>query len=638
MPTITLRPANGPLSVTEIDCGASTPKLGGTINISPFNNLTTFRCNSNDIVSITGYTDKSEITFFESFNNKITGQIPNLTGMTKLETFRIYTNLFSGPLPTSHISPLPNIKIINYGENNITGSIPDISNLTTLTNFRCNTNKHTGSIPNLTNLTNLQFFYCYFNELTGSIPSLTGLTNLQEFRCYENLYVANQYSAPGRGIGGPIPSLTGLTSLRVFQCYRNALTNTPGTNGIPSLAGLTNLQEFTCYDNMLSGSIPDLTGLNALTNFQCHDNDLTGSIPASLSNLPAIQTFNCGGNELTGAIPATLPSSLVTFVCAKNKLSSTIPNLTGLNSLIEFACDNNKVIPAQSITGVNGSIPNLTGRVALQTFRCNDTEVDDYPGTTAMPVTLGKFHAFNTNLTAAAIGRILKAFIDGGRVAGDRFINLGGKRTNGTFLTPSFTGGTIQNAPGTSFVRPTGSKTVTVTLGGPHGYLTNQLVTITSAVHTLSGLNFNRVGSTVTVTFPSHGFTDGQSVVIGDVSETSFQADFKGTFTISVTGLNAFTYTTTTSGTLVGTGMATISDNTFNSAFKGTFKITTSSNSVFTYVTSSTTAITGAGTATLRSTTTATDGYAYYQTLTEYKDTNPATTPWNVVINQPTLP
>jgi hypothetical protein len=157
-------------------------------------------------------------------------------------------------------------------------------------------------------------------------------------------------------------------------------------------------------------------------------------------------------------------------------------------------------------------------------------------------------------------------------------------------------------------------------------------------VHTLSGLNFNRVGSTVTVTFPSHGFTDGQSVVIGDVSETSFQADFKGTFTISVTGLNAFTYTTTTSGTLVGTGMATISDNTFNSAFKGTFKITTSSNSVFTYVTSSTTAITGAGTATLRSTTTATDGYAYYQTLTEYKDTNPATTPWNVVINQPTLP
>ena len=42
MPTITLRPANGPLSVTEIDCGASNPKLGGTINISPFNNLTTF--------------------------------------------------------------------------------------------------------------------------------------------------------------------------------------------------------------------------------------------------------------------------------------------------------------------------------------------------------------------------------------------------------------------------------------------------------------------------------------------------------------------------------------------------------------------------------------------------------------------
>jgi len=389
---------------------------------------------------------------------------------------------------------------------------------------------------------------------------------------------------------------------------------------------------------MLNGSIPVLTGLTALTNFQCHDNDLTGAIPASLSSLTAIQTFNCGGNELTGAIPATLPSSLVTFVCSKNKLSSTIPSLTGLNSLIEFACDNNKVIPLDSITGVNGSIPNLNGRVALQTFRCNDTEVNDYPGTTAMPGTLGKFHAFNTNLTAAAIGRILKAFIDGGRVAGDRFINLGGKRTNGTLLTPSFTGGTIQNAPGTSFVRLAGSKTVTVSLNN-HGYISNQLLTVTSAVHTLSGVSFTRTGSTVTVTFPAHGFTNGQSLVIGDASETSFQADFKGTFTIVVGGdPNTFQYTTATSGALVGTGMATISDNTFNSAFKGTFKITRVNDNVFTYVTSSTTAITGAGTATLRSTTTATDGYAYYQTLTEYKDTVPATTPWNVVINQPTLP
>lgn len=644
MPTITLRPANGPLSVTAINCGgppAAVPgqpapaKLGGSINISPFSNLTSFRCNNNDIVSITGYEDKSSITLFECFSNKITGSIPNLNGMSALKEFRMYTNLLSGPIPTENISGLSAIEIFNYGGNSITGNIPTINNLTTLKRYICDTNLHTGGIPNLTGLTNLTHFYAFRNNLNGNISSLSGLTALQEFRCYENLYVSNQYSSPGRGLGGGIPSLAGLSQLKVFQCYRNALTGE-----IPSLAGLTQLQEFTCYDNLLSDQIPPFSGVSgqinvSLTNYQCHDNNLTGPIPATITNLPAIQIFNCGGNDLTGAIPSTLPNSLTLFACDKNKLSSTIPSSLPSN-IVLFACDNNRAIPAESITGVNGPIPNLTGLTKLETFRCNDTEVNDYSGTTAMPGTLGKFHAFNTNLTEAAIDKILKAFVDGGRVSGDRFINLGGRRTNGTLLTPSFSGGTKKNTAGSNFNRPAGSKTVTVTNFDSHGYVTNQLVTITSAVYTVSGVKFTRVGNTVTVDFPAHGFSNGQSIIVGDVSETSFQSEFKGTFTIIVgSNPNTFQYTTSTSGALAGTGMATISDNTFNNAFKGTFKVTRLSTSSFSYVTSSTSAVTGSGTATLRSTTTSTDGYAYYQKLTEYKDTTPATTPWNVVINQP---
>jgi hypothetical protein len=704
MPTITIRPTNGPLSVTAIDCGTSIPKLGGSVNISPFSNLTSFKCNSNDIVSVTGYEDKSAITFLEFFNNKITGSLPNLSGMTALKEFRCYTNLLSGSIPTANISGLAAIEIMNYGENNISGSIPNINSLTTLKNFRCNTNKHTGGIPSLTGLSNLQFFYCYRNELTENIPSLAGLIALQEFRCYENLYVTNEYSAPGRGIGGNIPSLTGLSALKVFQCYRNALTGPIP----PSLTGLSGLQEFTCYDNMLSGSIPSLAGCNALTNFQCHDNDLTGPIPPSLSNLPAIQTFNCGGNELTENIPAPLPSTITTFVCSKNKLSTTIPTLTGLNNLVEFACDNNRAIPAESITGVNGSIPNLGLSPALQLFRCNDTEVNGFVGTT-VPTILGNFQAFNTNLTASAIDNILKAFVDAERLtsgsnfsrnaetlvtvslpghgflsgqrlsitaaegstfqsaltgtytiavtglnsftyttptsgtltgtgnawlsAGTKIINLGGSRpTGGTVLTPTYTG-TTQSTAGSNFSRAAGSTTVTVNLTS-HGYITNQLVTVTSATKTTSGSNFSRpVGSTtVTVNLTSHGFTNGQSVIISGDTASSFPVDLTGTYTITVTGLNSFTYTTATSGALIGTGLGIISDNTLQSAFKGTFKITRVNDNSFTYTTVTTDALSGSGTAALRSSTVLTEGYARYQALTQV---NRPQGIWTVVINQP---
>ena len=39
-------------TVTSINCGTSSPKLGGTINLSAFPNLQDFRCDNNDITAI----------------------------------------------------------------------------------------------------------------------------------------------------------------------------------------------------------------------------------------------------------------------------------------------------------------------------------------------------------------------------------------------------------------------------------------------------------------------------------------------------------------------------------------------------------------------------------------------------------
>ncbi len=196
MPTrsITLRPQDGPASITAIDCGLSYPsRLGGTIDISAFPNLTSFSGKSNDITAITGYSNNANLTNFIISDNKITGSIPDLSALTNLIDFQ-------------------------YNRNIITGPIPNLSSLTKLQTFYCHANSHTGSIPDLSGLTNLTTFFCSTNYLTGSIPDLSSLTNLGSFECTSN----NRVGIPGSGITGFSGSVN--TRLATFQAQTNRLT------------------------------------------------------------------------------------------------------------------------------------------------------------------------------------------------------------------------------------------------------------------------------------------------------------------------------------------------------------------------------------------------------------------------------
>jgi hypothetical protein len=253
-----------------------------------------------------------------------------------------------------------------------------------------------------------------------------------------------------------------------------------------------------------------------------------------------------------------------------------------------------------------------------------------------MPNTLNKFHAFNTNLDVGSINKILRAFHLATNTQLGKYLNLGGNRlSNQTLLAPGINigaGYTRINPAGGSFIRA--GNTVSVTLPSAHGYTNGQLVTITSSnIKTASGIKFVRVGNVVTVNLVAHGFNATHTVTISDTSQTSFQEAFKGTFTITKIDNDNFTYQTTGTGALIGTGLATISDSNFQEAFKGTFPITTTGNpNVFTYTTATSGALTGAGVSAIRTTTNINDGYYYYQLLTS--STRPGGA-WNVVTNQP---
>jgi Leucine-rich repeat (LRR) protein len=213
---ISLRPYKGAGSVTNITCGVSNPKVGGSIDLSPFVNLVTFACDSNDITSLTGYEDKEKLETLSFFSNKIVGPLPNISQLKKLRLFNCYRNLLIGSFPS--ISGLINLETINFYENyTLSGPIPDLTGLTKLKVLSCYRNSLTGSIPASINASSgLETFNCYENQLTGQIPNVSNLSNLKFFRCYSNQ------------LSGSIPDLSNLTSLQIFNCERNQLTDYVG--------------------------------------------------------------------------------------------------------------------------------------------------------------------------------------------------------------------------------------------------------------------------------------------------------------------------------------------------------------------------------------------------------------------------
>jgi Leucine-rich repeat (LRR) protein len=281
--SINIIPQNGNSSVVAIDCGMSSPRLGGTINLSQFVNLTTFRCQSNDITSITGHTINNQLISFDCRDNKITGSIPISSANSALA-------------------------YLNCEKNQLTGSIPSLSSFSNLTNFYCAENQLTGAIPSLSLLSNLRVFYCSQNQLTGSIPAFpTSIVN-----CTFN---DNQLT-------GSIPAFP--TSIGLFYCFNNGLTGS-----IPSLNGLTQLTDFRCQAQngvtKLTGSIPSLSDNSNLIIFACDSNQLTGSIPDLINNIK-LEFFYCNSNQLNGFAGGSVSNTLGIFEAHTNQLTASTVN------------------------------------------------------------------------------------------------------------------------------------------------------------------------------------------------------------------------------------------------------------------------------------------------------------------------
>jgi hypothetical protein len=168
----------------------------------------------------------------------------------------------------------------------------------------------------------------------------------------------------------------------------------PGTEctwfGVTCNAAESHVVQINLPFNNLIGSLPaTLNQLTALEGFRVNVNRLTGSIP-SLTGLTELVFFIANFNRLTGSIPSLAGlTALREFFVINNQLTGSIPSLAGLTALREFLVINNQLtgsIPSlagltalrEFDVGANeltGAIPSLTGLTALELFSVNNNQL-----------------------------------------------------------------------------------------------------------------------------------------------------------------------------------------------------------------------------------------------------------------------
>ncbi|TKY72323.1 leucine-rich repeat receptor protein kinase [Spatholobus suberectus] len=257
----------------------------------------------------------------------------------------------SGQL-SSDIGLLSELLILDLSYNrNLTGPLPnDIGNLKKLTNLLLISCGFTGPIPEtIGNLERLVFLSLNSNGFSGSIPAAIGnLSNIYWLDLADNQ------------LGGTIPISNGTT---------------------PGLDMMHNTWHFHFGKNKLSGDIPSqLFSPNmSLIHVLFESNLFTGSIPSTLGLVKTLEVVRFDVNYLNGPLPLNINNltSVRELFLSNNRLSGSMPNLTGMNALSYLDMSNNSFNPSDfplwmstlpSLTTIMMENTKLHGRIPVSLF------------------------------------------------------------------------------------------------------------------------------------------------------------------------------------------------------------------------------------------------------------------------------
>ncbi len=274
-----------------------------------------FAINEQDSLALVALYDATNgDSWTNNTNWKQSGQkVETWFGITVVEdrvtAIDLNTNELNGEVPTQ-IGDLTALESIDLRFNSLSSStiLNDLLNISPLRNLLLSGNQFSGTLPNFSVLPNLEFLILDQNQFSGIIPATIGNNlSLLALNLGDNLFEGT--------IPPEIGNLENLFLLRIWS-MEDITGNIP-----PEIGNLTSLQEI------------DFGFLN-----------LEGTIPASLGNLLNLEILYLNDNNLTGAIPGEIAGlSNLTNISILNNAIDSIPNLSGLPSLIDLRVQENNL-------------------------------------------------------------------------------------------------------------------------------------------------------------------------------------------------------------------------------------------------------------------------------------------------------
>ncbi|WP_291084167.1 leucine-rich repeat domain-containing protein [Flavobacterium sp. BFFFF1] len=280
----------------------SNSQIANLTGIEAFYNITSLRCNNNNLTGLNINSLTNLVTLDCSYNQITTLSLDNLSNLKYL-----YCN--ANALTALNVSNLTVLEELNFTSNLITTI--NVDQLAGLKKLICSYNQISAlNVSNLSALERVEYAWNYGTSLT-----LANLPQLKYLDCSFNFYLSNL-------------NVTNLPLLEYLDCKYNAFTNI-------NLSEFSNLNYLDCASNQLN--LLSVTGLNSLATLYANNN---GLVAVDLSDLPLLTTVNLNYNQLNN-INLTNANSLAYLYCSFNQLTSlNLASLTGLNYL---SCQNNQL-------------------------------------------------------------------------------------------------------------------------------------------------------------------------------------------------------------------------------------------------------------------------------------------------------
>lgn len=228
-------------------------------------------CENGRVVTID--TDHPLIDDFEA--NNLRGTIPDLQ-MDHLVNLNLGVNYLYGEVPD--FSGLPKLEYLDLGINELSGPIPNFTALPNLYFLNISSNEINGTMPSFENLPNLGIIYASGCGFTGEVIDVSIFPLLETFYAF------------GNELEGALPDFSNNPLLRFVSFRQNMLTGS-----VPDFKNNPKLNSLDLRDNKLEGPIPQFENQTNIYGIDLSNNNLSGCFPDNVCD--RLDKYNFSGNS-----------------------------------------------------------------------------------------------------------------------------------------------------------------------------------------------------------------------------------------------------------------------------------------------------------------------------------------------------